>query len=244
MGLQDRFFARWLLPIYPVLILLAAWAAVTALDRLRRLPAWAPAALAGLLLGLQGLVYVVHNDRVLAREDTRAIARAWMVRHVPEGSKIVVEPVVPDPWVTDPGRPSAVTTNGARWLKRAGSHFRITATGGKALLTTVRLEDYERTLRPDLVDSYLRGGYCWVVTGSTQYGRSAVAPREAPYAIRYYRRLRQVGKVVFTTTPLHRGTNEPPFSFDDSFNYRPLGYDRPGPTIVIYRLRGGRCGVS
>ncbi len=30
MGTQDRFFARWLLPVYPLLCLLAAWAAVAA----------------------------------------------------------------------------------------------------------------------------------------------------------------------------------------------------------------------
>ena len=29
-----------------------------------------------------------------------------------------------------------------------------------------------------------------------------------------------------------------PFSFDYSFNYYPLTYERPGPEIVIYRLRG------
>ena len=28
-----------------------------------------------------------------------------------------------------------------------------------------------------------------------------------------------------------------PFSFDSSFNYYPLSYERPGPEIVIYRLR-------
>ena len=28
-----------------------------------------------------------------------------------------------------------------------------------------------------------------------------------------------------------------PFSFDYSFNYYPLAYARPGPEIVVYRLR-------
>ena len=32
-----------------------------------------------------------------------------------------------------------------------------------------------------------------------------------------------------------------PFSFDYSFNYYPLTYERPGPEIVIYRLHGGDC---
>jgi hypothetical protein len=31
------------------------------------------------------------------------------------------------------------------------------------------------------------------------------------------------------------------FNFDWTFNYYPLAYNRPGPTLTIYRLRGGGC---
>jgi len=248
MGSQDRFFARWLLPIYPVLILLAAWAAVEALAvvrarvaLLRRSPAWTPALVAAVVLGVQGLVYAVHNDRVLASTDTRTLTRTWMVQHIPEGSKIVLEPVTPAPFVRDLDRPSRATPTGDRWIKRRISHFRVTRSGRLEPLGEFRLEDYERTLRPDLVGSYLRGGYCWVITGSTQYGRALAEPGEAPWAIRYYDELRRRGDVVYEVGPFGRGTDEPPFSFDDSFNYRPLGYARPGPRIVVYRLHGGRC---
>jgi len=207
MGSQDRFFARWLLPIYPVLILLAAWAAVEALGvvrarvaLLRRSPAWTPALVAAVVLGVQGLVYAVHNDRVLASTDTRALTRTWMVQHIPEGSKIVLEPVTPAPFVRDLDRPSRATPTGDRWIKRRISHFRV-----------------------------------------TRSGRALAEPGEAPWAIRYYDELRRRGDVVYEVGPFGRGTDEPPFSFDDSFNYRPLGYARPGPRIVVYRLHGGRC---
>src|SRR6185436_4786305 len=64
MGTQDRFFARWLLPVYPLLCLLAAWAVVTAAvwlaPRLRLGTATVAAGL-GALLCLQGLVFSVHN---------------------------------------------------------------------------------------------------------------------------------------------------------------------------------------
>lgn len=229
MGSQDRFFARWSLPAYPFIVLLAAWGAVAAFDRLRRIPGWTRIPLAAVVLGLQGFVYAVHNDVVLARADTREDARKWMVEHIPAGAKVVVEPIAPDAW-------------GDRWRKRAVSHFRITPDGRKALIRArIKLEDYERTLRPDLIGSYLRGGYCWVVTGSILSGRPLVTPERAPFAIEYYRALRRQGDVVYSVSPLAKGADEPPFSFDDSYNWRPLGYRRPGPRVVIYRLHGGRC---
>ena len=54
-----------------------------------------------------------------------------------------------------------------------------------------------------------------------------------PDALRYYDELKRRGEVVFRASP--SGENVP-FSFDYSFNYYPLTYDRPGPEIVIYRL--------
>jgi hypothetical protein len=226
MGAQDRFFARWLLPIYPLLCLLAAWAAVETAARLRPGRAWAVAAVAALLC-VQGLVFSIHNDVVLARDDTRALARAWMVDNIPEGDRVVIEPIAPDQWAMDTGRPSSVTGTGNRWNKWPTSRFR-----GRV----VKLEDFERTLRVSLLDRYERAGYCHVVTGSTQYGRALTEPEEVPQAIRYYDELERRADVVYRVSP--RG-DEPVnrFSFDFSFNSYPLDYQRPGPEIVIYRLR-------
>jgi hypothetical protein len=226
MGLQDRFFARWLLPIYPLLCLLAAWAAVEAAQRIRRGRPW-PVVIAGALLCAQGLVFSIHNDVVLARDDTRALARAWMVEHLPEGDRVVIEPIAPDQWAMDPGHPSAATGTGNRWIKWPTSRFR-----GRV----VKLEDFERTLRVSLLDRYERAGYCHVVTGSTQYGRALTEPEEVPHAIRYYDELRRRADVVYRVSPR---ADEPVrgFSFDFSFNAYPLDYDRAGPEVVIYRLR-------
>lgn len=248
MGTQDRFFARWLLPVYPLLCLLAAHAAVTgaawALRRLPRRPApvWAAVA-AGILLCAQGALFSVHNDGVLAREDTRGLAREWMVRHVPEGAKVVIEPVVPDGWATDPGHPSRATGNGSRWVKWRTSRSRVQNDGsirpGRGRV--VKLEDYERTLRPELVGSYQRGGFCWVLTGSTQQGRALAEPDEVPAAIRYYEALGRAGRVAFTALPTKDARPLHDFSFDFSFNYYPLSYARPGPEIVVYRLSNEKC---
>ncbi|MEO8690227.1 MAG: glycosyltransferase family 39 protein [Solirubrobacteraceae bacterium] len=243
MGSQDRFFARWLLPVYPLLCLLAAYGAVLlaswAIERAGRpRPAWA-AAVAGVLLCAQGLVFVIHNDLVLARTDTRQLARDWMVEHVPAGTKVVIEPVVPDSWASDTGRALRATGNGARWAKWPTSRSRLAPDGTPikhGVGPIVKLEDYERTLFGGLVRQYEDRGYCIVLTGSTQFGRALAEPEKVPRAIRYYAALKRSGRVVYAARQPGRA-----FSFDFSFNSYPLSFKRPGPEIVIYRLTGGAC---
>ena len=74
-----------------------------------------------------------------------------------------------------------------------------------------------------------------MVTGSTQSGRAYADPEEVPDALDYYDELRKRGREVFHVSPYgERG--RVPFSFDYSFNYYPLDYERPGPEITIYRI--------
>jgi len=240
LGNQSRFFARWMLPAYPFLCLLAAYGIVALATRLR----WRVAlpALASLVL-LQGLVFSVHNDLVLAKADTRMLARDWMAENIPIGTKIVVEPIAPDQWAADAGHPlfgdpPAGTGSGNRWNKYATSRScffngKLRETAGTDC-PVIKLEDYERTTRPALLGNYERGGFCWVVTGSTQYGRAYADPKTVPSAIAYYDALKQRGKQVFHVSPY--GDAKPGFSFDFSFNYYPLEYDHPGPEIFIYKL--------
>jgi hypothetical protein len=246
LGDQARFFARWMLPIYPILCLLAAWGAVALVDRLRVRPALALGALSVLLLG-QGLLFSVHNDLVLAKADTRWEAREWMKANIPAGTKLVVEPIAPDQWAMDAGHPlferDGGTGSGNRWNKwrtsRSCFFNGVQQRGGTC--PVIKLEDYERTTRAALVDAYERGGFCWVVTGSTQFGRAYADPDEVPDALRYYDALRERGEVAYRISPYGSESGRVPFSFDYSFNYYPLSYEQPGPEIVIYRLRGGNC---
>ena len=234
-GNNSRFFARWMLPMYPILAMSAAWAIVALAERWR--PRVLIPALAALAL-LQPLVFSVHNDVVLARDDTRQVARDWMQQHIPIGTKIVMEPIAPDQWATDAGHPlfgepPLGTGSGARWNKYATSRSCFKTTVRPC--PVVKLEDYERTLHPPLIQSYADGGFCWVVSGSTQSGRAYADPEEVPDALDYYDALRKRGREVFHVSPYgERG--RVPFSFDYSFNYYPLDYERPGPEITIYRI--------
>lgn len=247
MGSQERYFGRWLLPIFPLVCVLAAFAAVTIAEELR--PRGQRARRAALAVGAaallaQAVVYTVHSDLVLSREDTRNDVRAWLVDHVPAGTKLVVEPINPDQWAHDPGRPSRVTRNGNRWIKWPTARSTINNDGtvrrGR-VGRRVNLEDYERTTRPELLRAYQDGGFCWVITGSTQYGRAFAEPQQVPRAIAYYRALRHQGKVAYRASPYDDGAGPVEFNFDWSFDYYPLAYRRPGPDVVVYRLGGGRC---
>jgi Dolichyl-phosphate-mannose-protein mannosyltransferase len=250
MGTQSRFFGRWLLPAFPIVCVLAAYAVFKAVDALgERRPALRPTliALGTVLLCGQGLLYSLHLGRVLSRPDTRNLARQWMVANVKPHSRIVVEPVVPDAWAQDLGHPYAGTANGDRWAKFPTSRTNV-AHDGRIVLGAgeiVNIEDYERELQPGLIDLYEQKGYCYVVSGSTQRGRAEAQPGAVPKAIAYYDELERRADKVAEFSPYKRGDGPVGFNFDWSFDFYPMAYQRPGPVMTVYRLRGGACaGVS
>jgi hypothetical protein len=246
MGLQGRYFGRWLLPVFPIVCLLAAYLVLEVADLTsRRRPALHPLAVAIAVLALcgQGLLYSIHSGLVLSRPDTRNQARDWMAAHVPVAVRAVVEPVVPDGWVQDIGHPTPQTPNGTRWIKYPSLRSVIAGNGSldPANGHAVNIEDYERTLSPALIGYYEQQGFCWVVSGSTQAGRAQAAPRQVPLAVAYYRALAQQGQVVFRASPYSAGKGPVRFNFDWTFDYYPLAYARPGPAMTVYRLHGGHC---
>jgi hypothetical protein len=235
MGMQERYFARWLLPVLPILILLAAYLGVVlARELAHRAPRLAPATAALVALALlgQGLLASLHVDRVLARPDTRGTLRAWMLAHVPAGDRVVIEPVVPQAWSGDRWR----TWNTAR--ADVDDHARRLPDGRTRY---VKVDRYERTLRPALLDAYVARGFCWVVIGSTQFERAFAEPSEVPGAIAYYRALSARGERLLDLRPYRAGAEPPSFNFDWAFDYYPRAYVRPGPELVVFRLRGCRA---
>jgi 4-amino-4-deoxy-L-arabinose transferase-like glycosyltransferase len=248
MGTEGRYFGRWLMPIFPVVCLLAAlflaqvveWAG-RELNGERR-----HAALAALLVIAvlaQGLVYSIHSGVVLSRADTRNLTRSWMLAHIPAGAKVVAEPVEPEEWAREARAGTSTAQNPLRWQLYPSLYLRIRPDGtiAPAYIHEVGLENYETTLYPALVDFYEREGYCWVISGSTESGRAFADPKAVPHAIAYYRKLARDGEVVFRSSPYSKRHDPVAFNFDWSFDYYPLAYKRPGPLMKIYRLRGGRC---
>jgi hypothetical protein len=246
MGGQPRYFGRWVMPVFPLVALLAAYGAIEMIRWLRARPVSGPLlgiTAAVLLLG-QSAVADIHDDAVLSRSDTRNLVRSWMVAHVPAGSKVVIEPLVPDNWAVDVGRSLPITPTGERWwrwptwlttLDRQGNQL------PQGEHRFVLVDQYERNLYPALLDRYAQDGYCWVVLGSLQAGRAFAQPQDAPQAIAYYALLARRARLVYHVSPFSRHAHPVPFSFDWSIDYYPRQYHLPGPELSVYRLSGGRC---
>jgi 4-amino-4-deoxy-L-arabinose transferase-like glycosyltransferase len=247
MGDQQRFFGRWLLPIFPLIVILAAYGAVEFsrwIARVSRLPRPVCGTLTAILMLTQSVVAVIHNDLVLSRPSTANVTRAWMVDHIPVGSKVVIEPFVPNNWAADIGRSLSATPTGERWVTYNTSLTNLDENGNPlppGQHRYVLVDQYERTLRPALLDGYIQHGYCWLVIGSLQAGRAFAQPQAAPEAVRYYAALARRAKLMYHISPFANGTHPVPFSFDWSIDYYPRQYHYPGPEMSVYHLTGGHC---
>jgi hypothetical protein len=218
LGSQARHFGRWYMPAYPAIVLLAAYGAIRAADWLargRRWASWALPAVAVLMLA-QGLAATIRVDAVLARNDTRELARSWIIRNIPEQSGVVVEPFVPEGWL-------------AKGNRAGPERYRLYP-------IKPPFQAYEKKLDPSLIDAYRTGHYCWVVVASHQKQRGLNA--KLPGAIGYYQRLNRESDRTQLFDPWRSGADRPGFSFDMSFDYYPTAFVRPGPFIEVHHLRG------
>jgi Dolichyl-phosphate-mannose-protein mannosyltransferase len=215
-----------------------------------------PALASGLLLALvtglvlaQPLAADVRTALVLGRTDTRQQARTYLTEHFPPELRISIEPAVP-------GRYFRSNPEGRLpdWLSRCpprpGWHDRgwsYVGEGGRRLCVRfkpgqfsrpdggVRASAYHVVLSAKVIDDYRFYGYCLVMTTGVVRERALETGEPGPRA--YYRRLERESRLLREFSPYKPGKGSVPFSFDLSYNYYPTEYERPGPTIRIYRLR-------
>ena len=259
MSLQSRYFARWILPAYPVLSLLCAVALVQAAALLRARPRLQPVALAvlTLLVLAQPLAADVRTVHVLGRTDTRNLAREFLVSRYPPELRAAIEPALPVvPEVYYRSRPgdegtevAAICTGLAKGTVEGEAAGRGCLPIDEQRFVREFLRDVRQRvtdpeggpnanltmLRPELIDLYRRQGYCTVMTMSIVRERAENAGDQR--VLGYYRRLGRESDVIFEASPYEKGADLPPFDFDLSFNYYPTVFERPGPLVRVHRLR-------
>ncbi len=213
MATQGRFFARWLLPAYPAVAILAGYGLVRVTGRLRerasRLPASVIAVLVAAVSFAQPIADTLHSVTVVSHVDTRTQALRWIRENTAPGERIVVEPSLPDDYLA--GIPVAIYP------------------------VDRRLENYELGLDADRIDTYRELGYCWVMVNSFQRDRGLAADLAGARA--YYARLDREADSRIVFSPYHTDARAPDFSYDHSFDWYPRAYERPGPYLEIIRLR-------
>jgi hypothetical protein len=229
MGLQSRYFGRWMLPAFPILCVLAGYAASRLVELAsQRRTSLRPALLGAVAVALagQGLVYTVHTDRVLSRPHTQNVARDWMLENIPEHAQIVVEPFRAASWKSP-------------WPKATTSFRNVL--GDEEV-------PYAQYLSAEAVHDYQSLGFCWVLASSNYWGPTLKDPDYAPEAPGYYRALERDGDVVFSASPYGDvdsaggpWRDEVEFNYDWAYDFYPMAYERPGPMVLIYRLHESRC---
>jgi len=224
---KPLFFARYLLPAYPALCLLAAFAAAELVRLANRHYPSAAKGSAGVLAAValcgQPLAHSLHLDIVWSQKTTAASSVDWVKANIPTGSQIVVDQYLPPWWPQQGGQPKyTVKPEPFGFLDRG----LWAASAGPALIDTARAK-----------------GWCWFVVSSYQAGRVANDPTSFPNAIAYYRKLHRQATLVHRDSPLGSsagGSNDlggERFSYEWSYDNYPFAYKRPGPVLSIYRLR-------
>jgi hypothetical protein len=238
-GSQGRYFARYGMPVYPLLALLAGAGAAWIGGALPARRVLVPIGLA--LLCLEGLVLTVHNDLVLSRPDTRSTARAWMVAHIPAGTQIAVEPLVPKEWYADGARlPDPTKRQGYRWRRfvRTSADAHRLAEQYPGAARKADFANYVATLFPGQLDFLRSKGVCWIVSGSSQSGRAFNNPQRVPQAIAYYHALARDAQLRYRIAPFAGPDADNYFQYDFAIDFAPLKFHLPGPAMRVYRLRG------
>lgn len=211
---------RYLLPIYPFLVIMASWLLWTVYDRLRS-RWWALAVALGpvLIVGVLAAttLWAYAFTRIYTRPVSRVQASEWIYEHVPKGAVVANEhwddplplrlPDYPDPWSAQ------------------GQNYR-------GLTLTLYDPDNEQK-REKLLDQLNQTDYI-VLSSNRLYGSIPRMPQRYPMTSDYYRALFS-GELGFEL--VHTGTSYPELPGwvinDDSAEEAFTVYDHP--KVLIFK---------
>jgi len=218
MGRQQMYFARFVLPMVPALLVLGASLLEkipTSLANSRR------SAIAGLIVGAlaftaQPLTSSLRSDYLVTQTDTRTLAKRWIETHFSKGARIAVD------WRTH-GPPLSTPD-----LPKPDSHrsYKVLVVDGTGL------SDHP-------VEWYQQQDFDYLITSSFIYNIPLVYEDRDAERRTFYASLGDRLELVQEFRP-YEGDAEPPFIFDEIYGPAISLWqrERPGPTIKVYKVDG------
>ena len=229
LSVQSRFFGRWLLPVYPMLALLAGRRARA---RRRGRARAARPRLAGPGAGAR----LRRRALPAARGGLPLDGGARPPRHARDRAPIGSVDPAPRACASSSSPPCPTAGSGRR--AAAARSGRPTGPSSSTSSSATPQEAHVEYTG----DAAARR--CWTATAPratapwSRWTSSAAAsrPTARPAALAYYARLERESDLVFAVSPYRADAEPPPFSFDLSYSYYSPAYERPGPEVRIYRL--------
>jgi len=217
-SLVQTVFARYALPLVPLLVLLAAEAIVEVIRLVQRRASTRFARVVGVILclivGSVPAANLIRYDVLLTRTDTRTLAQDWIEAHVPSGTRIAMQ-----------------------WYGPALSRADDPEPGSRRTYDVVIIDPFD--VRPETydLDTYRKRGVAYLVVNSWNRSFQHKNFTQNQVRKRFYTQLESEAQVVARFRPTLTG-EEVPFVFEQIYGpYTSLWQvDRPGPEIEVYAL--------
>ena len=198
-SISNVYFARYVIPILPLLGLLAATFLWEVLPKSQQM-VWATVVV--LILLIQPVARIGRYDSLLMQTDTRTLAKNWIERNIREGAKMASE-----------------------WHGPFIEGYDLTV-----------VDFYG--LSEGSVEGYRQEGYEYLIVSSFIRDFTMASPEEEAHKRAFYTDLANTTELVIEFRP-YSGTTAPQYMIDQTLG--PITslneFERPGPTIEIYRLR-------
>ncbi len=218
-SLVSTYFARYALPLVPLLVLLTAGFLAGATEVVRgRLPMRANQ-VAVVLLMLLVLAYPalasVRHDYLLTCVDTRTLAKEWIEASIPSGTRIVAQWFGPPLSTPDDPEP-----------------------GSTGVYNVVDLNPFITDVSRYDLQTYMADGAAYILINSFNINLRRESMVENAVRQRFYRTLSEETELVAEFQP-YESDVEPPFIFDEIYGPAISLWqrERPGPTLKIYRVK-------
>ena len=230
------FFAgRYLNPILPSLAVSGGYAVAVLGRRFGNTAAVAVAALAC----LQPLYRDVQMDRLFAGEDTRTVAREWILQNVAGGSGIAIQSYsVPLPQTAESFRDSLEANGALSELDKAGKYASLleVATTEPVAYELLFLGAGDEPNRVYFGYDDLAGGFTPLTMRGAGYlvlRRPPIPPPRALASV--FERARREGRALHVVTPFADGADRPPYL--DNEDWAPSSrLTHRGPEVEIWEL--------